>query len=190
MTVTHQTRDHLLADVELATSRLHRFENDLADLAPSDREPFAHQLAVLTTRCGELKEQIMAWPEIKIGTAGALEDLGAAIDALEADFDAAQHGEPAGYRSAVDRQLRAWRSRSDRLRLQGALASMDVRDDLDEVGNRLANARAGVLLELRDATADAKDVVVDLRNDVEEVLVDLRRAIERAAEALMRPSHH
>ena len=185
MTTNERTHDQLLADLELTSSRLQAFDILLDDVKPKTREPFVQQHSRLALRCSELHDQLESRPEVKIETAYAIEDLGAAVDGLEADLDATRHADPMNYRAAVDKQLRSWRSRTDWLRLQGALASMEVCDDLDNVGNRLSHARAGVLVELREAAGDTKHLVTDVRDDVEAILVDIRHAVERAADALM-----
>lgn len=182
MTTNERTHDQLLADLELTSSRLQAFDILLDDVKPKTREPFVQQQSRLALRCSELHDQLESRSEVKIETAHAIEDLGAAVDGLEADLDVTRHAVPMNYRAAVDKQLR---SCTDWLRLQGALASMEVRDDLDDVGNRLSHARAGVLVELREAAGDTKHLVTDVRDDVEAILVDIRHAVERAADALM-----
>lgn len=180
----HAAKNRFLAQAELVDERMKAFDHKVADMLVSDRDVFAARSTAIMERCDELKAHIIEWPEVEIGTANAVEDLSASVDTLEADFYAASEANADRYRSAVDRQLRAWRSRTDRLRLQSALATMELRDELEDIGHRLTDAREGVLVELRNAADDAKDVVIDLRVDVEEVLVDVRHAVERAAGAL------
>ena len=84
----------------------------------------------------------------------------------------------------MDQQVRAWKSRLDTLRLQGVLASMELRDELAGLSDRLEHARAGVLIELQNAVGDSGDLVVDVRNDLEEVLSDVRRGLENAYDAV------
>jgi hypothetical protein len=185
MTVLLHTRDQLLADVELASARLRSFDDGLEEVSIKLRYPFQQRHAQIAERCSELKRQIIEWPEVKFGTATAIEELSQALDALDSDFDASKNADPISYRAAVDRQLRAWRSRSDWMKVQSTLASMEIGEDLDEVGQRLTKARAGVLVELHGANEDAKELVVGLRDDIEGVLVDIRHAVERAADALI-----
>lgn len=116
----------------------------------------------------------------------AVEDLGAAVDALDADLSAIQADEPAGYEEAIDRQVRAWRTRIDRLWLHGHLASMEAQDELEALAQRLEDVRAHVLGDLHDTARDARATVTDLRSDMEKVLVDVRKAVEDASAALTR----
>lgn len=184
MSTKKTVRDQLLAQIELAQDRLRDLKGELADLSTEGRAAASAQIENIGARCGALREQIQERPEVQIGTATAVEDLSDAVDTLEADLDASGEAERDRYRSTVDRQLRAWRGRAERLRLQASLGTMDARDDLEHAVKRVTDARAAVLVELREAAHDARDVVVDLRNNVEEVLVDVRHAVERAADAL------
>lgn len=180
----HQAHDRLLARVRLTERRLARLGTELSvddDLPDSE---LSERVEELTGRCGELSDKIRSWSEAQIGVNTAVEDLAAAVDTLETDLLAARATEPAGYAEAIDRQVRAWRTRIDRLRLQGGLASMEARDELEALTNRLEDARATVLDDLQSVVGDAKETVVDLRSDVEQVLVDVRKAVEHAAAAL------
>ena len=84
--------------------------------------------------------------EINFALAGKLETL---LSESFADLDAAASEESEGYRAVLDRQLRSWRARTEHLRLQSALGSMGIRDDLEELGTRLNRARSGALVELQ-----------------------------------------
>ncbi|MEM9608355.1 MAG: hypothetical protein AAGA99_13095 [Actinomycetota bacterium] len=141
---------------------------------------------MLTARCAELADDLRHWTEVEVGMLTAVEDLGAAVDALDADLAASDTDERSGYEEAVDRQVRTWRSRIDRLRLHGHLGSLEARDELDALVDRLEEARAMVFEDLHDAADDSQAIVTDLRADVEKVLVDLRNVVEHAAAALSR----
>lgn len=186
-TSTDQVRDRLLAQVELAQHRVERFREHVVAAAPETRRTFAEQGRRLGDRCTLLADELRRSVTIEVGIATAVDDLGSAVDTLEADFEATSEADAVAYRSAVDRQLRAWRTRTDQLRVQTALGAMELRDELEGVGDRLSEARSGVLFELRQAADDTREVVVDLRDDVENVLVDVRHAVERAVDALARP---
>ena len=181
-------QDQLLAQLDLADERLERFQTRLTRASERTQERFESRVERITKRAKGLSEQIRGSSIVADRTESAVEDLGAAVDTLEADLEAVDEDETAAYRSAVDRQLRTWRARTDRLRLQTSLGTMDIRDDLEDLGHRLATARAGALLELRRAAADTKGVVIDVRNDLEEVLSDVRRGVERVADSLTHDS--
>lgn len=186
MKTAHQAHDSLLKRVRLTERRLSRISTELdADdaLAESDLK---ERVDALAGRCAELANQLRSWTEVEIGMLTAVEDLGAAVDALDADLSATQADEPVSYEEAIDRQVRAWRTRIDRLRLHGHLASMETRDELEALTQRLEDVRAQVLDDLHDTARDARAAVTDLRADVEKVLVDVRKAVEDAAAALTR----
>ncbi len=175
-------RDQLLAQINLSKRRLGRFAEGLAGRAETDRARFAPQIAAVADRADQLAQRVTSWHEVEIGIATAVEDLSASVDTLEADA-AAAFG-PESYDTALDRQVRWWRGRLDRLRLQGTLAAMEADDDFERLTHRLEQARAVALVELERATGDSSAVVVDLRRDVENVLGDVRRAVNRASAAL------
>ncbi len=179
----HPAHDQLLAQINLSRRRLGWFAEGMADRAETDRARFAAQVASLSERADQLALRVTSWPEVEIGVATAVEDLSASVDTLEADAAAALG--PERYDTALDRQVRWWLSRVDRLRLQGALAAMDATDDLNRLTHRLEQARAEALVELERAVGDSSAVVTDLRRDVEKVLVDVRRAVNRASATLI-----
>lgn len=156
-----------------------------ADDAPADGD-LNERVEALVGRCTELDDQLRSWTEVEVGMLTAVEDLGAAVDALDADLSATQADEPAGYEEAIDRQIRAWRTRIDRLRLHGHLASLEAREEFEALARRLDDVRAQVLDDLHGSAKDARATVTDLRADVEKVLVDVRKAVEDAAVALTR----
>jgi hypothetical protein len=84
----------------------------------------------------------------------------------------------------MDRQIRNWKSRLDAVRLQGVLGSMELRDEMEELVDRLEHARAGAMIELQGAVDDSGRMVVDLRDDLEEVLIDVRHGLEKAYAAV------
>lgn len=180
----HEAHDRLRTRVNLALRRASRLADELdADESLSDSE-FAERANELAERCRARADMVDSWTEVEIGAQTAVEDLAAAVDALEADVAAARATEPSGYEEAVDRQVRSWRTRIDRLRLQSGLASMDARDEMDEVVHRLEETRATVLQDLQNVVGDAREIVIDLRNDAEVVFGDVRRTVEHAAAKL------
>ena len=189
MTSTNMSvQDRLLAQLDLAEERLTRFSDRLAEASEKSQQRFSERLDRVTVRVHDLAEQIRQSSVVTVGTETAIEDLGAAVDTLEADLDAVSEAETDRYRSAVDRQLRIWRSRTEHLRLQSSLGAMEIREDLEELGSRLARARSGALVELKRAASDTKEVVVDVRDDLEDVLADVRHAVERVADNLTKES--
>ncbi len=186
MTTTsrHSTHDRLLARVRLTEGRLTRIQGELGDGGPADE--LTGRVNLLLVRCDDLAEQIQGWDEVEVGTLNAVEDLGAAVDTVEADLTAALATEPANYAEALDRQVRVWRARVDRLRLQGGLASMDAHDELESVAKRLESVRDTVLDDLREVAEDARRTVADLRSDVGRMLADMRETVEHAAATIGR----
>lgn len=177
-------QDRLLAQLDLAEERLDRFARQLEQASERSQERFSQRLDRVTARIHSLAEQVREISPISDSTEAAVEDVNAAVDTLEADLDAAVSEESEGYRAVLDRQLRSWRARTEHLRLQSALGSMGIRDDLEELGNRLNRARSAALVELQRATRDSKEAVVEVRDDLEQVLTDVRHAVERVADSL------
>ncbi len=186
---TNQTpRDHLLTEVDLVKERLDRFFARAAEVPSDARAALEQRGDRVGARAEALAARIREWVELQVGTSSAVEDLGEAVDTLEADLDAVEGVESGTYGSLVDRQIRLWTRRLQHLRVKEALGVMELQDELTQLESRLAAARTEVLIELRRTAADAREVVVDLREDVEEVLVDVRNAVERAADVLV--DHH
>ncbi|MDH3682546.1 MAG: hypothetical protein OEV40_21645 [Acidimicrobiia bacterium] len=183
-TTRHQAHDQLVAQVRLTKKRLEQFTDRLQALDEDAPAELVEQAGSLGGRAEELESEILSWEEVEIGVPTAVEDLAASVDSMEADLDAAESAEAAAYEVALDRQVRAWKTRLDRFRLQGALGRMEAKDDLGELSQRLDHVRGEVLVQLHNAVDDSKDLVTDLRDDVEEVLADVRRAIERVASSL------
>ncbi len=181
MTTTqrHQAHDRLLAHVRRTQQRLDALSGRIDALDEQDRSAVGPEHAALTTRCEDLTEEIRSWTEVEVGLPTAVEDLEAALDTLEADLEALEPAETRDRQLAIDRQVRAWKRRVEWLRLQGTLGTMEARDDLEGLINRLDGVRGDVLVELQAAAEDSKTAVVDLRRDVEKVLVDVRRAVNR-----------
>jgi ElaB/YqjD/DUF883 family membrane-anchored ribosome-binding protein len=185
-TPTHRSvRDQLVAEIELVSERLETLQSRIAAESVEVRDRFEGRTRQIAERAERLAATTKDWMAVKIGSAGAIEDLGDAVDAIEADLDAARETTAANYRSRLDRQLRVWRSRAERLRVQEALAELELRDDLGAVSGRLRDARARALVELRRTGADAKETVIDLRGDLDELLDDARRVVDRAVDALI-----
>lgn len=180
----HSAHEQLLARVRLAERRLVRLATDIGDDAELRGTELSERAADLAARAKALADRIRSWTEVQIGAQTAVEDLAAAADALETDISAAKATEPAGYEEAVDRQVRTWRTRIDRLRLQGELASMEARDELEHLAHRMEDVRNNAIGDLQNVVGDAKGAVIDLRTDVEKVFVDVRRAVEHAASSL------
>ncbi len=180
--------DQLAAQIDLAEARLAAFRSCLEAAADDSAR---HRLEARATgvgrRCTALRTTVREADVIPIGTPTAVEDLAATLDTLEADLDAATQKEPSLYGAAADRQARAWRGRADRLRVQAALGIMEMKDDLEGLVRRLDHVRAAVLVELRDAAADTRGGVEELRADMEEVVGDVRRAVDRAVDAIVQP---
>jgi hypothetical protein len=180
----HEAHDRLLAEVRLTRRRL----EPLRERAEQIGGPMGTELAghgtELGERCEALQQKVMAWTEVEVGVPTTVADLAAEVDAFEADLDAAAPVDAPGYEVAVDRQVRAWRSIVERLRVQTALGAMNLRDDLEGLTSRLDRVRGDVLVELQNAAADARETVVDLREDVEEVLADARRLVRKVADDL------
>lgn len=185
-TERHQAHDRLMADIRLSEQRLDRLADRARGMATETAQRFQDQIQALRERCDELRTRLSDWQEVEVGVPTAVADLGAAVDTLGADAEAASGDDPSAYQEAVDRQVRAWRSRVDHLRLQGSLGAMEVREDLESLTSRLDKARGGALVELQNALGDSKDLIEDLRGDMEEVLVDVRHAVERAVAPLIK----
>ena len=92
----HPAHDKLLAQVRVSRQRLDRFANRLREQADAgsmdldDRETFLRIADDLRERCDDLVESIKAWTEVQIGVPTAADDVATAVEALEADFDAAR----------------------------------------------------------------------------------------------------
>lgn len=183
-TTRHQAHDQLLAQVQLTRTRLGQFADRLEALEGDAPPALVEQAESLGERAEAIEKEIASWQEVEVGVPTAVEDLAASVDSLEADLDAAEPAEAAAYEIALDRQVRSWKSRLDRFRLQRALGRMEARDDLEDLSRRLDHVRGEVLVQLQNAVDDSKDLVIDVRDDVEEVLADVRRAVERVAENL------
>ncbi len=178
-------RDQLVAEIDLVNERLQTVQSRIAAGSAELRERFEGRTAQIAERAEQLAATTKDWMAVKVGSAGAIDDLGDAVDAIEADLDVAEETSIDRYRSRVDRQLRVWRSRAERLRVQEALAELELRDDLAAVSRRLRDARSRALVDLRRTGADAKETVIDLRDDLEELLRDARRVVDRAVDALI-----
>lgn len=182
----HDAHDRLLNRVRLTERRLGRLSAEVAADETLAESELSARVDGLTDRCTELADRLRSWTEVEVGVLTAVEDLGGAVDAFEADLSAARADEPAGYEEAVDRQVRTWRTRIDRLRLHGHLATMEAHDELEALTQRLEGVRATALDGLHDTAEDARTTVTDLRSDVEKVLADVRKVIEDAAAGLIR----
>lgn len=178
--------DRLLAQLELIAARLDRLADNTIGLATDTQEVFRERLWFMNRRREELTASIEEGHDEAPDTASAIDDLAEAVDTLDADIGAVHEEEVAGYRAAVDRQLRAWKGRVDNLRVKEALAEMEIRDELDPLGEQLSEMRYAVLADLRDVADDAKDVVDDVRKTVESLMGDVRKAVEQAADSLMK----
>ena len=184
MSSDNRLRDQLIAEIDLSMARLTDLRDHLTASPAELREAFEDRVAQISHGAEDLADEVREWVQVRVGTPSAVEDLTHAVDTLEADLDAAGDAETGNYRARLDRQLRAWRARADHLRIQEALAEMELRDELEGIGSRLSAARSSALVELRGTADDAREVAVDLRDDLEEVLHDVRRVVERAAAAL------
>jgi len=180
--------DQLAAQIDLAEARLAALRSCL-DGAVDDgtRRRLEARATGISDRCTALRTTVRHADVIPIGTPTAVEDLAATLDTLEADLDAAIQNESSLSMAAADRQARAWRGRTDRLRVQAALGIMEMKDDLERLVRRLKHVRAAVLVELRDAAGDARGGVEELRADMEAVIGDVRRAVDRAVDAIAGP---
>ena len=180
----HNAHDRVLADVQLIRRRLQKVGQriDQRQDGTDDHLTGAHDS--LVEHCDELEERIRSWKDLEVGVTGPVADLAGAVDALESDLDALDPTKPEDYELAVDRQVRAWRTRIDRLRLQSSLAAMGARDDLDDLSQRLDRVRGDVLVELQNTLGDTKELVGNIRTGVEDVLGDVRRAVGKIAKDL------
>ena len=180
--------DQLAAQIDLAEARLAAFRSCLDGVVDDGtRHRLEARASGVSHRCTALRTIVRHSDVIPIGTPIAVEDLAATLDTLEADLDAASQKEPSLYLAAADRQARAWRGRTDRLRVQAALGIMEMKDDLEHLVRRLEHVRAAVLVELRDAAGDARGGGEVLRADMEAVVGDVRRAVDRAVDAIAGP---
>jgi chromosome segregation ATPase len=181
----HQAHDRLQAHVQMTEGRLDAMSGRIGELDEQDRAAISDRAETLAKRCQYLKTEIASWTEVEIGIPTSVEDLESAVDTLEADLDALSAAKSPEREMAIDRQVRTWKRRVDWLRLQGALGTMEARDDLGDLTHRLGAVRGDVLVELQNAVSDSKNVAVDVRTDVEKVLADVRRAVEKAASELL-----
>jgi ribosome assembly protein YihI (activator of Der GTPase) len=180
----HQTHERLLGRVRLSERRLTRLATELDADEDLKESELRSRVDELLARCSDLSDRIHSWNEVEVGALTAVEDLAAGVDSLQTDLLAARATERADYEEAVDSQVRVWRTRVDRLRLQRELASMEAREELEALTHRLEDARSGALDDLQGLVGDARKTVVDLRSDMEQVFVDVREAVEHAAAAL------
>lgn len=180
----HQAHDRLLADLNLLDRRIGAFSDRLARWSNEPESKYTERLATISRRVAELMDRVDDWGDVEVGTPTEARHLSEDLDALESDFKAATEFYAPDYELAMDQQVRAWKSRLDALRIQGVLASMELKDELAGLSDRLEHARAGVLIELQNAVGDSGDLVVDVRNDLEEVLADVRRGLEHAYDAV------
>ena len=177
----HEVRDRLLADVSLMSKRLGALNERVADLDDKASAALRDDHRELGDRCRALDDELRARSDVEAGLATAVAEVSDAVDALEADLDARGDTDASAYELAVDRQVRAWRARIDRLRLHYALGALEARDELHDLGQRLDHARGAVLVELQQATGDTREAVGELRDDVEEVLEDIRNVVRATA---------
>lgn len=180
----HRAHERLLADLTLLNRRAQEFADRLSGWATTTSDEYRHRLQVIQAEVRELLDRVEDWDEVEVGTPTRAKHLGAEIDALEGDFRASTEFYAPDYELAMDQQVRVWKARLDALRLQGALASMELKDELSGLSERLDQARAGVLIELQNAAGDSGDLVVDVRDDLEAVLIDVRNGLERAYDAV------
>jgi len=82
--------NQLLVRVELAAERLASLQEALQSLTSSKRGPLEKRRQEIHNRCEALGGHIMGWPQTRPGTASAVEDLGTAVEALEADVNSAR----------------------------------------------------------------------------------------------------
>lgn len=193
----HPAHDELLAQMRVTDQRLRRFRNRLVAAEVETDLRFIERVDELQLRCDGLAAELKTWTEVEIGTPTAVDDLAAAVDAIEADFEAVMSppSDWERFETTLDRQVRVWRGRIDRLRLQAMLGTMEGVDELEELLPRLDRARSVALIELHNVTEDGRQVAGDVRRDVEatmldvrknveDVVADVRRAVERAASTL------
>lgn len=179
--------ERLVAQIEVAEHRLRAFRAHLDDADDETRARLLDRADGFEERCARLRTTLSDVRPVPIGTPTAVQDLGAAMDTLEADRDAAIEAEPVAYLAAVDRQARAWQSRTDRLRVQASLGVMELKDDFEALARRLDHVRAAAMVELNEVADDTRHAVEDLRDDMEQVVNDIRRAIDRAVDAIGGP---
>ncbi len=178
-------RDRQVAEVAFVGGRLDEVRRRLAGAPDEVRALFGEHLDRAERRGEDLSDEVVAWDGVEVGNQTRLDDLAAEVDTLEADLDAALAPDTDSYRAAMDRQLRVWRARSDRLNVQAELGSMELRDGLESAARRLDEVRGAVLVGITRAGDDISTVVVDMRRDVGAVITDVRRTIERTVDALV-----
>ncbi len=177
---THKAHDRLQADLKLLERRIQELGSRIADWTGELAGHYSERLEALSTTLHELSDDIDAWDEVEIGKPTRISHLSEEVDSLEGDFRAAIEDHAPSYELAMDQQVRNWKSRLDAVRLQGVLGSMELRDELGELVDRLEHVRGGAMIELQNAIDEGGGAVVDLRDDLEEVLVDVRRGLEKA----------
>ena len=181
---TDALAEQLAAEIELIEDRLEEVRGHIREAAADLRERFEKRGDAIEERAEWFQASTREWLSDPYLLSTVTEDLSHAVDALAADLDAAKETDASSLRAAMDRQLRTWRGRAERLRVQEALAEMEVRDDLASVSDRLRHARAQALVDLRKTEADAKETALDLRDDLEDLVEDVRRVVDRAVHAL------
>ncbi len=181
---THKAHDRIQADLKLLERRVQELGSRIAGWTGDVTRQYAERLEGLSASLRDLSKDLDDWEEVEIGTPTKVGHLSDEVDSLEADFRAATEDHAPDYELAMDQQVRNWKSRLDAVRLKGALGSMELQDELEELGHRLDHARAGAMIELQKAMDEGSGVAVDLRDDVEEVLIDVRHALEKAYTSL------
>lgn len=176
--------EQLAAEIELVEERLEGVRARIREAAADLREKFEERADAIDARAEWFRASTAEWLSDPYLLSTVAEDLSHAVDALSADLETALETDAASLRARMDQQLRTWRARAERLRLQEALAEMEIRDDLASVSDRLRHARARALVDLRRTGEDAKGAAVDLRDDLEELVDDVRRVVDRAVHAL------
>lgn len=179
-------QDRLTAQIDAATGRLDQLAERIGAIPGEQADELRTRVQRITDRGEALLQRVAEGPDVDAIVQTAVEDHSAAVDALEADQEAAGHIAAEAVGSAVERQARAWRSRLDHLRLQAHLGTMDAVDGLDSLTARLQEARTGLLVDLRTIGSDTSATVDDVRKDFDRLLSDVRDTVEHAADALVK----
>lgn len=181
---TEALSEQLAAEIELIEHRLEDVQARIAESSEAVQQKFDARAKAIWVRAEQFRTSTHEWLNDPYLSSTAAEDLSHAVDALAADLDAAIETNADAFRAVVDRQLRTWRTRAERLRVQEALAEMEIRDELSHVSDRLRSARADALVQLRHVGGEAKDAAQDFWDDLEDLIDDVRDVVDRAVDSL------
>jgi hypothetical protein len=93
-----------------------------------------------------------------------------------------------GTAQKLEHTLDHWRARIDELKVQGNLATLDIREDLAKRLEVTENVYLAVRSRLSDARHDSGSGMAGVHRSVDQLLADLRRSYDDA-EAVVKRSH-